>query len=599
MNMSTTSVSRSRPRAGGLAAVLAASALIVLVTATGARAATAVSVFPIPGDRVATRETQIVIRGLPSSQFGTITVTGSESGVHTGVVKGDSDGAGGSFIPTKPFTAGERVTVKTGLDVTGGSQGSWSFTVETPAHPAAGRPLKIGTRAKGDVWTFATEPSLKPASVEVIKKPKGIADGDLFLAPQAGPYENGVEILNSVGRLVYFKPVPHGQNATDFSVQSFDGQSDLTWWQGDVTASGTGRGEDEIYNSSYQHVATVRAGNGLRSDLHEFLLGSSGTAWVTAYQPVIWNASKIKHGSKREVVLDAVAQEIDIKTGLVLYQWDSLDHVALGASYAPVAKSGVPWDYFHINSIQPESNGSVVVSSRNTSAVYELSGQTGKIQWTLGGKFSSFKLGKGVRFFYQHDARIQADGQLTLFDDGGMPFRESESRALAINLDAKTNTATVVHQDTHSPNLRAPAEGSVERLGNGDELVGWGQAPDAATEFNAQGKVVFDAKFVGGNSSYRAYRFPWTGTPKTRPAIAAHLYQGHTTVSASWNGSTETSRWRIRAGRSIKSLKVVATDRKTHYETNMKLGAREGYVEVQALDAKGKVLATSRPVAGS
>ena len=589
----------SVPRAGGLATAFAATALIALVTATGSRAATPVSVFPVPGDRVATRETQIAIRGLPSSRFGTITVTGSESGVHTGAVKSDSDGAGGSFIPTKPFTAGERVTVKTGLDVTGGSQGSWSFTVETPAHPASARPLKLGTRAKGDVWRFVTEPNLKPASVKVTVKRKGIADGDLFLAPQAGPYENGVEILNSVGRLVYFKSVPNGQYATDFRVQSYAGRSDLTWWQGDVIASGTGRGEDEIYNRSYQHVATVRAGNGLRSDLHEFELGSSGTAWVTAYQPVIWNASQVKHGSKREIVLDAVAQEIDIKTGLVLYQWDSLDHVALGASYAPVAKGGVPWDYFHINSIQPQPNGSVLVSSRNTSAVYELSGQTGKIQWTLGGKFSSFQLGTGVRFFYQHDARIQADGQLTLFDDAGMPFRESQSRALTISLDARTNTATVAHQDTHTPKLRAPAEGSVERLPNGDELAGWGQAPDAATEFNAQGKVVFDARFVGGNSSYRAYRSPWTGTPKTRPAIAAHLYRGHTTVSASWNGSTETSRWRIRAGHSIKSLKVVATDRKTHYETNMKLGAREGYVEVQALDAGGKVLATSRTITGS
>jgi hypothetical protein len=567
--------------------------LALLGAAPGARASTPVAVFPISGDRVATRNTQIVIRGIPTSQLGTITVTGSKSGVHSGVVRADSDGDGGSFLPIRAFVAGELVTVKTDLDVIGARDGEWSFTVQTPAHPGNLRLLHISGAAPHAAWTFRTQPDLKPAAVTVTHVPHAIASGDLFLGPQAGPDQNGLEILNSVGHLVYFQPVPHGDIATDFRTQTDDGHRDLTWWQGTVNTSGIGRGVDEIENSSYEHVATVHAANGLDSDLHEFQFGPDATAWVTAYAPVVWDASKVNGGSRHQVVWDAVAQEIDLRTGLVLFQWDSLDHVALGASYEPVPHSSAdPWDYFHINSIQPLSDGTVLISSRNTSAIYDLDAQTARVQWILGGKFSTFTLGAGARFYFQHDARMQSNGQITLFDDAGL--REAQSRELTLSLNTTRNTATVAHQDVHDPALQAPAEGSAQQLSNGDALVGWGQAPDAATEFNAAGKVVFDAKFVGPNSSYRVYRLPWTGTPSGSPAIAIHTYEGQTTVSASWNGTTETAKWRILAGTSTKTLKDVVVDRKSRFETTMQTHRMLRDVEVQALNGRGQVLGTSR-----
>lgn len=596
MRTSILSIEHRIARSCTIATAAAAVLLIVLITASEARAATAVSVFPIPGDQVATRHTQIVIRGVPTSQFGAISVTGSKSGAHSGVVKADSDGLGGSFIASKPFTAGETVTVRTALNVIGGHNGSWRFTVETPAHPTGeGR---IPVRAPGAASRFRTV-GVEPAEVKVLTAHKGIAPGDLFLAPQSGPVQNGVEIFNSVGHLVYFKPIPRGETATGFRVQDNEGQPDLTWWQGNINTSGVGRGVDEIYNSSYQPVATVRAGNALVSDLHEFLLGANGTAWVTAYQAVIVNASQVKGGSRHEIVYDAVAQEIDIKTGLVLFQWDSLDHVALGASYAPVARHpGTPWDYFHINSIQPQADGSVLISARNTSAIYRVNGQTGQIEWTLGGKFSSFKLGPGVRFWYQHDAELQPNGQLTVFDDAGAPFREPQSRGLTLNLDTANMTATLAQALTHSPRLRCPAEGSVQPLPNGDKLVGWGQANNT-TEYNAQGTPLFDLRFAGANVSYRAYRFPWTGTPTGRPAVATRTYRGQTSVSASWNGTTVTHAWRILGGDSAKSLTPIATDRKTYFETTMQTHHRLRYVEVQAVDPAGKVLGSSPVVKDS
>jgi Arylsulfotransferase (ASST) len=593
----------SGPRVGALAVIVAAALAVLLsglLGTTGSRAAApAVSVFPIAGDKVADPATQLTFRGIPASQLGAISVTGSKSGVHTGTVEADSDGAGGSFLPAKPFTAGETVTVKTALNIAGGTAGSYSFTVNTPASPVAAKPLPTAPRTKNDVWNYRSRPDLKPAALTVDKRPaKTAAPGSLFLAPQAGPVNNGPELVGPYGGLTWFDPVPKGTFVTDFRPQAYEGKPVLTWWQGYVNMSGVGHGVDEIFNSSYRPIATIRSANGVDADLHEFLLTSQGTAWRTAYKPVIWDASSIKHGSKKEIVFDAIAQEIDIKTGLVLYQWDSLDHVALGSSYSPVARrTGVPWDYFHINSIQPQSDGNVLISARNTSQVYDVSGADGSINWSVGGKQSTFKMGSGTMFYFQHDARLHNGDILTMFDDAGQPFKEKQSRALTLKLDGKKNTVTLVSQFFHTPALRAPAEGNNELLGNGDQLVSWGQAP-FITEFDSTGKAVFDMHFKAFNATYRAYRSVWHGTPTTPPALAAKTRGGKTTVWASWNGSTALNKWRVLGGSSTTSLKSVGGGAKRSFETAFKLGGSYAYVAVQALDNHGKVLSTSKTVKG-
>jgi hypothetical protein len=593
----------SGPRTGVLAlAVLAALAVVLsgVLGTTGSRAAAPeVSVFPIARDKVADPATQLTFRGIPTSQFGTITVTGSKSGVHTGTIEADSDGAGGSFLPAKGFTAGEIVTVKTGLNIVGGTAGTYSFTVQTPGNPVAARPLPTAPRAKNDVWNYVSRPDLKPAALTVDKLPtKAAAPGSLFLAPQSGPVNNGPELLGPYGGLTWFDPVPKGSYVTDFRPQTYQGKPVLTWWQGNVNVSGVGHGVDEIFNSSYRPVATLKTANGVDADLHEFLLTPQGTAWRTAYNPVVWDSSAIKHGSKTEIVFDAIAQEIDVKTGLVLYQWDSLDHVGLAASYSPIArKKGVPWDYFHINSIQPQPDGNVLISARNTSQIYDVSGSDGSINWSVGGKQPSFRMGAGTPFYFQHDARLHDGDILTLFDDAGQPFKEKQSRALTLKLDAKNNSATLVSQFFHTPPLKAPAEGNNELLPNGDQLVSWGQAP-FITEFDPKGREVFDMHFNAFNATYRAYRSAWTGTPTTLPAVVARTSRGKITVWASWNGSTALNKWRVLGGSSAKSLKSVGGSAKRSFETAFKLRGSYAYVAVQALDSHGKVLSTSKAIKG-
>jgi hypothetical protein len=352
-----------------------------------------------------------------------------------------------------------------------------------------------------------------------------------------------------------------------------------------------------IYDSSYRQVALVRAGNGLSADLHEFRLTPQGAAVITAYYPVYWDASSV-HGPRQQVVLDSVVQEIDIRTGLVLYQWDSLDHVPLLDSYQALPQSaGSPFDYFHINSVQQQRDGDLLLSARNTWAAYDIDPGTGAIVWTLGGKNSSYRLGSGVTFAFQHDVRLhtESDPTVTLFDDGaGPPKVHTQSRGIMVRLDDKAKTATLVSEDLYSPALAASFEGNVQALPNGDEFLGWGQQP-YFSEFNSQGEAVFDGRFVDSNSSYRAYRSPWRGTPRSAPDVAASVSGATAKVYASWNGATEVASWRVLAGPSANALQAVVTAPKDGFETEVAI-AGQPYVAVQALDGAGHTLATSSAV---
>lgn len=560
--------------------------------------------FPSPGSRLASPQTQIAFRGVSPDALGSITVSGSRSGTHNGQIESDSDGNGASFIPTSPFAPGETVTVASSLNVLGAGAGTFQFQVAAPAGslPYWGPPRVPGV--PGGVWSYRSRPDLAPPAVSISRGARAGAGSDLFLTPQYGPLQNGPEILDARGQLIWFYPMPPRAMASDLEVQRYLGRPVLTWWQG-YSNEGIGGGVDEIYDTSYTPVAAVHAANGLSADLHEFRITPAGTALITAYYPVYWDARSV-HGLRREIVFDSVIQEIDIPTGLVLFQWDSLDHVPLSDSYQPSPPEGPkvgyrnPYDYFHINSIQLGGNGTLLVSARNTWAVYKLDHRTGAVVWTLGGRASSFGMVGSAAFAFQHDIRSHdpGDRHITVFDDGaGLPIVHKQSRALELVLDSKHHLARVYKQWFHSPPLSSQFEGNVQQLPNLHEFVGWGQEP-YFTEFDQRGRTVMDGRFVSNTASYRAYRFPWTATPSAPPALAASAAGEQTDVFVSWNGATAVAAWRILEGSSPSALSPVATVKKTSFETHVQV-PRAAYVGAQALDSSGRELGAPSPVAVS
>jgi Arylsulfotransferase (ASST) len=160
-------------------------------------------------------------------------------------------------------------------------------------------------------------------------------------------------------------------------------------------------------------------------------------------------------------------------------------------------------------------------------------------------------------------------------------------------VNENSKTVSLAKQYTHSPALDTNFEGNTQILPNGDVFVGWGQQP-YFTEFTAGGKQIFDARFTSNTSSYRAYRFAWTGQPTTAPSIAVgNNNDGTTEVWPSWNGATTVSSWRVLAGPSPNALTSLLTAGKRGFETDISAGTGVPYFQVQALGSKGQVLGTS------
>ena len=591
-------ISRRASLVVGVLVALTCLSAIALAPGVGAAQPPAVYTYPIPGDHVASPQTQIAFRGVRPGQVGSITVTGSVSGAHSGSFEADSDRHGGSFLPAQPFTPGETVTVQTSLNIAGATNGEFSFQVATPAgsFPPQHWPI-AAPRFRGDVWQFHSRPDLAPAAVTITKR-SNAAPGDIFVAPQEGPIQDGPEILDPNGQLIWFKSLPGDDLATDFRVQSYHGAPVLTWWQG-YQAAGIGIGVDVINDSSYRQIAAVRAANGLNADLHEFQLTQKGTALIVAEYPVIYNASSV-HGSTQQNVLDSVVQEIDIPTGLVLFQWDSLDHVPLTDTYqSSPGGAHRPFDYFHVNSVDVDHDGNLVISGRNTWAAYKLNHHTGAVIWRLGGRHSSFKLARGVYWAFQHDVRIRSynDWFVTLFDDDRAPGHQS--RGIKLFLDLRRMTAKQVAQHAHSPALYSSFEGNFQQLSDRHDFLGWGQQA-YFSEYDSRGNLVFDGHFIDDKlpypvQSYRAYRFVWNGTPVTLPAIDA-VPKGHSTVVyASWNGATNVASWHVLGGSTLGALTQVGSARRSGFETTITVRGQQ-YVAVQAIGASGNVLQTSSTV---
>ncbi len=459
---------------------------------------------------------------------------------------------------------------------------------------ATASPGRVGQR-----WAFRSRPDLTPPPVEVTTRARGTAPGYVFAAPKNGPGEeypaqDGPMILDGEGRPVWFRPVrDEDQDAMDFKAQRYKGEPVLTWWQG--THAGYGDGEYVIFDASYREVARFRAGNGYAGDHHEFLISDRDTALFTIYNKVPMDLSPVG-GPEEGAVLDGIAQEVDIATGEVLFEWHSLDHVGLEESaYEPSPDLVDAFDYFHINSIDVDDDGGLIISARRTSAVYKIDRDTGEVVWRLGGKMSDFEMGEGARFAFQHDARRRSDGTISLFDNKGADMDEP-SRGVALQLDEEAMTATLVREYTHPDGPFATYQGNVQPLPGGNSFVGWGSAP-YLTEHDGDGEILFDARFPTAVESYRAFRLPWKGTPHDRPAVAGEAGpENRVTLYVSWNGATEVADWEVLAGPQPDALEPLGSAPRKGFETAIDFRTEEPFVAVRARDRSGQTLATSAAV---
>lgn len=434
----------------------------------------------------------------------------------------------------------------------------------------------------------------------------GTAPGSfLFLTPGGiDRTDGGAGIFQDDGTLVWWRRF---RDQYDLTVVRRHGRAYLAVWRGKPDFNDPyGNGSIVLYNEHYQRVGSITTVGAIgpgHVDPHDFRITPGGDALLGVYQPV--GAS---YGGRRVEVYQYVVQEVSlvngphgIHSGRLLFEWKSLQHVPLSQSHLPAPTDHTVWDYFHGNTVGLDSDGNLLVSARNTWGVYKINITTGQTMWEVGAKGDSTL---SEPWCYQHDIESLGNDLYSLFDDGGQGpgcqgATRHEARGLIIRVDSSHHPAALTLVRTF---LRTPAAypgccGNMQILPAGASLIDWGNQP-TLTQYSGNGAVEMVLSMSAW--SYRAYRFPWTGLPLTRPAVAARRGQMSTTVWASWNGATQVQAWRVLAGSGSGQLRPVGPARtKTGFETTILLHHRYARVEVQAIGAHETVLSTSRVLSPS
>ncbi len=480
------------------------------------------------------------------------------------------------------------------INAGGSGQAAPSASPRTLALAPSGAPTATpgptGTAAAGGtVAPFHSRPDLVPPALTVETQPTAVAPGYVFFTPNNGGGSGGPTMLDNSGELVWMQPIP-GKYVTDFRVVTYQGRQALAWWEGDVNG-GIGSGEHVIADTSYREITRVQAANGRKMDLHEFQLTPQGTALFFADAAV--PAPAVAGATPPPwPVLDCAIQEVDVATGKLLWEWHSIDHIAVDETYVQ-GSQGQVLDYVHTNAISIEDDGTLLVSARNTSAIYKVDRSTGEIVWRLGGRRSDFRFALGATFGWQHDVRRRSDGTLTIFDDESPPV---PARGIVLRIDETARTATLVREYRRAQANLVQSQGNVQELANGNVFVGWGSTP-FFTEFSRDGTVLYDATFPGAVQSYRDYRFEWIGEPADSPTVAVEQSGDGLTVYASWNGATEVATWEVLGGSDASHLSRLGAATRTGFETAIALAGSQPVVAARALDASGRILGTSATIA--
>ncbi|KAI0852146.1 ASST-domain-containing protein [Daldinia vernicosa] len=377
-----------------------------------------------------------------------------------------------------------------------------------------------------------------------------------------------------------------------FRTQKFEGRPVLTFFNGVSLAEPYGWGHgiiqilDDSYTSIYNVSLTIDDGNFLTIpeldpsqitsylDMHESRITAQNTILVTLYNVTRYDLSS----------------------------WSALDHIdqvpiSDVQQFYPVADFGknqsLPYGYFHINSVDKFEDGSYLISSRYYCSIFKVS-KNGTVEWTLQGQTGGdFQLDGRLSFCYQHDARIRQElgntVQISLFDNANSEIVSgiNQTKGVFLTLNTETMKATL-DQEYFDPRdaIYAFSQGNLQQLEDGHVIMGYGSTPKIR-EFSPDGATLMTAQFGPGDGlifSYRAYRLPWIGRPKSPPSVLAcrNEASNSTAVYMSWLGATEHKSWVVFAGDDNSTLTLTSQVEKTGFETVATIPGQAPFIRVEA-----------------
>lgn len=312
-----------------------------------------------------------------------------------------------------------------------------------------------------------------------------------------------------------------------------------------------------VYDSTYTRIDTLRCQNGYATDEHELRILANGHILLLAAdrQPVDMSQI-VEGGDPHAMVRGNHIQELD-RSGNVVFEWRCWDHFNItDADHVNLTSPNI--DFTHANALDIDTDGHILLSSRNLSEITKINRETGEIIWRLGGKNNQFTFTNDAGFSYQHSIRSLSNGNYLLFDNGTYR-KEQYSRAVEYHLDRTAMTATKVWEYRNDPDFYIPALGNVQRLDNGNTLINWAYPNHPKlVEVNPEGCKVFELDFQVPANVYRTFRLPWSGTAQ-KPYLIAESHNDCVALVFNQFGDERIKYFNIYGGVSPNPKQILAT----------------------------------------
>jgi hypothetical protein len=331
-------------------------------------------------------------------------------------------------------------------------------------------------------------------------------------------------ILDKNGEIVYIRQLP--QTGIDFKLHP----------NGLMSHSRAVIGSPQtlkffIMDSTFFIKDSVQCLNNVFTDSHDLIILPNGNYLILGFDYRIMNLSSYywfngngSPGSANAMVKCNVIQEIDPNKNLV-FSWHSADHYSFSDVQQEWLFNPNNVDWTHFNSVEVDTDGNLLVSVRHFSEITKINRQTGAIMWRFGGKRNQFTFINDPYngFHGQHDARRIANGNLTLFDNGFNTTPFQPARGLEYVLNTQNMTAELIWSYAYSQNSFSMFMGSMRRMENGNNLIGWGRLNNRNTCFTAvkpDGGLIMDIQFTDSLFSYRAFNYPSLPWQLHRPVLS-------------------------------------------------------------------------------
>lgn len=400
--------------------------------------------------------------------------------------------------------------------------------------------------------------------------------GLIFINNWGGVYY--MMILDNQGDPVWYEKVPDRRR--DFKLQK-DGR--LTMF----VSQGYDGGNHIALDSTYAVVDTFFHPAGYLIDQHELQVLPDGHYFIiVADRQTVDMSLLVEGGNPRASVLGNHVAEMDADNNCI-FLWRSWDHYNItDAIHEDLTASSI--EYVHMNAIEIDHDGQILISSRFQDEVSKIDRETGDFIWRLGGVNNQFEwLNDEYRLAYQHDIRVLPNGHYTVFDNGN---RRSPvfSRGLELAVDTVNMTVEKVWEYRENPDIYSKYMGNTQRLPNGNTLINWaiGPAPKL-TEVRPDGSKAYELNFANNYECYRVFRFPWKGKAAV-PYLLAESGSNHLTLIFNKFGDRDVAGFNIYGGHDPEPDKIIATAGEPYIQLFNLPGGTYYYFRVTALDTAGK-----------